>query len=66
MSYVRAAQPAQEQLPAGARPARASGSNGNGYIRALNQALAAAYTYNVSPTELAEFRLGVSRTIAGK
>jgi len=43
-----------------------SGGDGNGYIRALNQQLTGAYTYSITPTQLFEFRLGISRTIAGK
>lgn len=43
-----------------------SGGGGNGFIRALNQQLAAAYTYTVTPASLLEVRLGLSRTRAGK
>ncbi|MBI3209165.1 MAG: TonB-dependent receptor [Candidatus Solibacter usitatus] len=43
-----------------------SGGGGNGFIRALNQQLAAAYTFTVTPTSLFEARLGLSRTRAGK
>ena len=38
----------------------------NAYVYALNQQLAAGVTYNVSPTSVLEFRLGISRTEAGK
>jgi len=43
-----------------------SGSDGNGFIRVLNQQLASAWTYTVTPTSLLEIRLGLSRTRAGK
>lgn len=43
-----------------------SGGGGNGFVRVLNQQLASGLTYTVSPTALAEFRFGVSRTKAGK
>lgn len=38
----------------------------NAYVLVLNQQLAAGVTYNVSPTSVLEFRLGISRTEAGK
>lgn len=44
----------------------ASGGNGNGYTRVLNQALAAAYTWTLSPVSLLDIRFGWSRTDAGK
>jgi hypothetical protein len=43
-----------------------SGGGGNGFIRALNQQLAAAYTYTLSPASLFEARFGYSKTLAGK
>ncbi len=43
-----------------------SGGDGNGFIRALNQQIAGAWTYTVTPTSLIEARLGVSKTRAGK
>lgn len=64
-AFVRLSQRKSNYLQAPDLPGP-SGSNGNGYIRALNQALAAAYTFNITPTALFEARLGVSRTIAGK
>jgi outer membrane receptor protein involved in Fe transport len=43
-----------------------SGGDSNGYVRVLNQQLAGGITYTLSPASLIEFRLGVSRTDAGK
>jgi hypothetical protein len=43
-----------------------SGGDGNGFIRVLNQQITGAYTYTVTPSSLLEFRLGLSRTRAGK
>ena len=39
-----------------------SGGGGNGFTRALNQAVALSYTWTVTPSSLFEARLGVSRT----
>ncbi len=41
-------------------------SSANAFVRVLNQQLAGGATYNVSNTSLMEFRLGISRTQAGK
>ena len=38
----------------------------NAFVYVLNQQLAGGITYNVTPTSLVEFRLGISRTEAGK
>jgi hypothetical protein len=43
-----------------------SGGGGNGFIRVLNQYLATGFTYLPSSASLFEFRLGLSRTRAGK
>ncbi len=43
-----------------------SGGDGNGFIRALNQQVASGFTYTVKNNSLLEFRLGISRTRAGK
>ncbi len=43
-----------------------SGGDANGNLRVLNQQLAAGFTYTMSLTRLVEFRLGISRTDAGK
>jgi hypothetical protein len=40
--------------------------NGNAFIRVLNQQLATGVTHNLTTTSLIEFRLGLSRTKAGK
>jgi hypothetical protein len=64
-TFVRLSQRKSNYLQAPDLPGP-SGSNGNGYIRALNQQLTGAYTFSISPTQLFEARLGISRTIAGK
>lgn len=43
-----------------------SGNGGNGFTRVLNQQVAGGFTYTRTPTSLLEFRLGISRTRAGK
>lgn len=43
-----------------------SGGDSNGFVRVLNQQLAGGITYALSTASLAEFRLGISRTRAGK
>ncbi len=64
-SFVRLSQRKSNYLQAPDLPGP-SGGNGNGFIRALNQQMTAAYTFTISPTQLFEARLGISRTIAGK
>lgn len=41
-------------------------SEANAYVRVLNQQLASGITHNLSSTSVLEFRLGISRTLAGK
>lgn len=41
-------------------------SSANAFVRVLNQQLASGVTHNLTPTSLLEFRLGISRTQAGK
>jgi hypothetical protein len=43
-----------------------SGGGGNGFIRALNQQIAAGFTYTPGTQSLMEVRLGLSKTRAGK
>ncbi len=43
-----------------------SGGSGNGFTRVVNQQLASSITYTVTPASLLEFRLGLSKTRAGK
>ncbi len=43
-----------------------AGGGGNGFIRVLNQQLAFGATWMTTPTSLLEFRMGLSRTRAGK
>lgn len=47
-------------------PAPIYSSEANAGVFVLNQQLAGGVTYNLSTTSLLEFRLGLSRTIAGK
>ena len=46
--------------------AGASGGGGNGYVRTLQQAAAAAFTWTISANKLLEVRLGFSHVVAGK
>ncbi len=64
-AFVRLSQRKSNYLQAPDLPGP-SGGNGNGYIRALNQAMTAGYTYTVTPTQLFEVRMGISRTLGGK
>ena len=41
-------------------------SSANAFVRVLNQQLATGVTHNLTGTSVLEFRLGVSRTLAGK
>jgi hypothetical protein len=43
-----------------------SGGNGNGYVRVLDQAAAAGYTWTITPTSLLEGRLGFTHILGGK
>ena len=43
-----------------------SGGNSNSNVFVINQQLAGGVTYSLTPTSVVEFRLGVSRTQAGK
>lgn len=43
-----------------------SGGNGNGYVRILDQAAAAGYTWTVTPTSIFEARLGFTHILGGK
>lgn len=64
-TFVRLSQRKSNYLQAPEIPGP-SGGGGNGFIRALNQQFTAAYTFTITPTQLFEARLGISRTIAGK
>src|SRR3954468_6748050 len=44
----------------------ASGGNLNGYVRVLDQAAAAGYTWTVTPTSVLEARLGFTHILGGK
>jgi hypothetical protein len=43
-----------------------SGGNGNGYVRVLDQAAAAGYTWTITPSSLVEGRLGFTHVLGGK
>ena len=43
-----------------------SGGDSNGFVRVVNQQLAGGFTYSLASASLVEFRLGISRTLAGK
>ncbi len=43
-----------------------SGGNGNGYVRILDQAAGAGYTWTITPTSLLEARLGFTHILGGK
>lgn len=43
-----------------------SGGNGNGNVRILDQAVAAGYTWTITPTSLLEARLGFTHILGGK
>lgn len=43
-----------------------AGGNSNGRVFAINEQLAGGVTYTLNPTTVLEFRLGISRTKAGK
>jgi hypothetical protein len=43
-----------------------SGGDSNGFVRVLNQQLGGGFTYTSGANSLLEFRLGISRTRAGK
>lgn len=43
-----------------------AGGNGNGYVRTLDQAAAAGYTWTITPTALLEARLGFTHILGGK
>ncbi len=43
-----------------------SGGNGNGYIHAIQQQVAAGYTFTVTPSSLLEARFGFDHVLAGK
>src|SRR4029450_7267787 len=43
-----------------------SGGNSNAFVRVINQQAAGGFTYNFTTISLFEFRLGISRTKAGK
>src|SRR5258706_6474689 len=64
-AFVRLSQRKSNYLQAPDLPGP-SGGNGNGFIRALNQQMTIGVTDTISATQVFEFRMGISRTVAGK
>ncbi|MEJ7605741.1 MAG: carboxypeptidase regulatory-like domain-containing protein [Bryobacteraceae bacterium] len=64
-AFVRASHRKQNLFQAPDIPTLAGG-NGNGFIRILNQQLAFGSTWTTSPSSIFEFRMGLSKTRAGK
>jgi hypothetical protein len=64
-AFVRASHRKSNYLQAPTIPGP-SGGDGNGFIRVLNQQIAGAWTYTVTPASLLEVRLAMSKTRAGK
>lgn len=64
-AFVRGSMRKVNNLEAPAIPGP-TGSNANANVRVINQQIAGGFTYSLTPTSLVEFRLGVSRTKAGK
>jgi hypothetical protein len=65
-AFVRLSQRKVNNFEAPTLPAPLFSGNANAFIRVLNQQLAGGVTHNLSSSSLIEFRLGVSRTKAGK
>jgi hypothetical protein len=63
--FARASQRKENDLVPGVIPGP-SGGAANGHVRSINQQLTLAATYIPAPSQLVEFRLGISRTKAGK
>ena len=65
-AFVRLSQRKVNNFEAPTLPGPLFSSNGNSFIRVLNQQLATGVTHNLTATSLLEFRMGISRTDAGK
>jgi len=65
-AFVRLSQRKMNNFEAPTIPGPLFSGNANAFIRVLNQQLAGGVTHNLSSSSLIEFRLGVSRTKAGK
>ncbi len=65
-AFVRLSQRKMNNYEAPTLPGPLFSSNANASIRVLNQQLAAGVTHNLTANSVFEFRLGISRTQAGK
>src|SRR5215470_17182519 len=65
-AFVRLSQRKMNNFEAPTIPGPLFSGNANAFIRVLNQQLAGGVTHNLSSSSLIEFRLGISRTKAGK
>ncbi len=65
-AFVRLSQRKMNNYEAPTLPGPLFSSNANASIRVLNQQLAAGVTHNLTSNSVLEFRLGISRTQAGK
>ncbi len=65
-AFVRLSQRKMNNYEAPTLPGPLFSSNANASIRVLNQQLAAGVTHNLTANSVLEFRLGISRTQAGK
>ncbi|MBO0861842.1 MAG: TonB-dependent receptor, partial [Chloracidobacterium sp.] len=65
-AFVRLSHRKMNNYEAPTLPEPLFSGNGNAFIRVINQELAGGVTRNLSSSSLIEFRLGVSRTKAGK
>ncbi|HTM50129.1 MAG TPA: carboxypeptidase regulatory-like domain-containing protein, partial [Bryobacteraceae bacterium] len=63
--FARASQRKQNDLVPAAIPGPSGGAS-NGHVRVINQQLTIGSTYTPAVSQLVEFRLGISRTKAGK
>lgn len=65
-AFVRLSQRKMNNYEAPTLPGPVFSSNANSFIRVLNQQLASGVTHNLTAASVLEFRLGISRTKAGK
>lgn len=65
-AFVRLSQRKVNNYEAPTLPGPLFSSNANTFVRVLNQQLAGGVTHNLTSTSVLEFRLGISRTKAGK
>jgi hypothetical protein len=65
-AFVRLSHRKMNNFEAPTLPAPLFSGNANAFIRVINQQLAGGVTHNLTSTSLIEFRLGISRTKAGK